>query len=52
MKIIYKDDIKDSRTKLYEYCDADYTGDKVLRKSISGSLYFFADNVVFIFLKK
>jgi hypothetical protein len=44
--IVYRGDIKDPMTQLHGYCDADYAGDKALRKSVSGNLYFFAGGVV------
>jgi hypothetical protein len=44
--IIYGGNIKDSITQLHGYCDSDFAGDKALRKSVSGNLYFFAGGVV------
>jgi hypothetical protein len=44
--IIYGGNIKDSITQLHGYCDSDFAGDKALRKSVSGNLYFFARGVV------
>jgi hypothetical protein len=36
----------DPKTLLHGYCDADFAGDKSMRKSVSGNVYFFAGGVV------
>jgi reverse transcriptase-like protein len=36
----------DTDLTLYGYCDADYTGDKSQRKSVSGNVYFFAGGAI------
>ena len=43
---MYGGNIKDIGTLLHGYCDADFAGDKSLRKSVSGNLYFFRGGVV------
>ena len=36
----------DPKTLLHGYCDADFAGNKSMRKSVSGNVYFFAGGVV------
>ena len=33
-------------TRLYGYCDTDFVADKLIRKSVSGSVFFFAGGVI------
>jgi hypothetical protein len=37
---------KPSKYKLVGYCDADYAGDRIERKSTSGSCQFLGDNLI------
>lgn len=46
MGIEYKGRVGDTNTRLHGYCDADFAGDKAMRKSVSGNVYFFAGGVV------
>ena len=36
----------DVNTRLHGYCDADYAGDKAMRKSVSGNVFFFAGGII------
>jgi hypothetical protein len=49
---VYGADVNSPESQLHGYCDADYAGDKALRKSVSGNLYFFAGGVVLYSLKR
>ena len=42
----------DPKTLLYGYCDADFASDRLMRKSISGNIYFFAGGVILYLLKR
>src|SRR5947208_16269588 len=33
-------------TRLHSYCDVDFVGDKLMRKLVSGNVYFFTGGVV------
>jgi len=49
---MYSSNIKDIETSLHSYYDIDFIGDKLLRKSILGNLYFFRGGVVLCLLKR
>ena len=40
------------KTLLYGYCDADFAGDRSMRKSILGNVYFLVGRVILCLLKR
>ena len=42
----------DLKTLLYSYYNADFAGDRSIRKSVLGNIYFFASGVILYLLKK
>ena len=50
--IKYQGYIGNLKTLLYGYCNADFIGNKLIQKLISGNIYFFTSGVVLCLLKK
>ena len=52
LKIKYQGYIGDPKTLFYKYCNADFTGNRLIRKSILENIYFFASRVILYLLKR
>ena len=50
--IKYQGYVGDSKTLLHGYCDADFVGNRSMRKSVLGNIYFFTSRVVSCLLKR
>ena len=46
LRIKYQGYTGDPKTLFYGYSDADFTGNKLMRRSVSGNVYFFTGGVV------
>ena len=49
---IFKRCVGDPKTLLHGYYDADFAGNKLMQKSVSGNIYFFTSKVILYLLKK
>ena len=50
--IKYQGYIGDPKILLYSYYNADFAGDKLIQKSVSGNIYFFTSRVVLYLSKR
>ena len=52
LEIKYQGYAGNLKTLLYSYYNTDFTGDKLIQKSVSGNIYFFTSRVILCLLKR